>query len=124
MKKLLLLLGLLCIPIFAHAISLQDPPYSFGCLPPFIGCTFAGRQPGDAARQLAGTVAFAVSAFILTVAFISTVYGGYRIIASRGTDGVEAGKKAIMYALLGYFLATLVIPIVRFVLDFIATVGG
>ena len=123
MKKLLFLTGLLALPLSAHAVSLGSD-YGFACLPPFIGCSFTGSPPGSAAIQLARTVAAAVGAFILTVAFIATVYGGYRIIASRGTDGVEAGKKAIMYAVLGYFLATLVIPSVFFILDFIATVGG
>ncbi len=122
MKRILFLVVLLS-PLPALAVSISQ--YGFECGFPFIGCSFVGSSPGSAALQLARTVVIAVRAFVLTVAFIATVYGGYRIIAARGnSEGVEAGKKAIMWAVFGFIFVTLAQPIVLFVIDFIATVGG
>ncbi len=125
MKKIILFfIGTLSPFKVLAAINLKDT-YGFECQnTPFIGCTFAGTPPGTAAIQLAGTVAAAVIASILTVATIAVLYGAYRIMTSRGnSEGVEAGKKAIMWAVFGYVLATLTIPIINFIKDFIDFVG-
>lgn len=126
MKKILIfLVGLFLLPLSVHAASLKDT-YGFDCDgTAFLGCTLKGQAPGAVAIALSIMVSDAIRVTILTVAFIATVYGGYRIIAARGnSEGVEAGKKAIMWAVVGYFFATVAYPIARFVIDFIVTVGG
>ncbi len=120
MRVFSLFIGVL-LPTHAYAASLQD---YFPCNGYFF-CGGVGGQPGDTANQLAFMIAERVVGFIALVCFLAIVYGGLRMIVARGqAEGIEAGKKAIMWAVAGFIAVMLAIAMIEFVQQFISDIPG
>ncbi len=117
MKKILSFLALLLTPVSAGAVSISD--YGFDCDPgTFVGCGWVGAG-ADAVLQMAMAVNFRILGVIWGVGIVAVAYGAIRIISSRGqSEGIEQGKKAIQWAVVGIILMTLAIPFINFVIDF------
>jgi ABC-type Fe3+-siderophore transport system permease subunit len=116
MKRFLLTLAGLITPLTAHAYRLTDSGWSCSG---FLKC----GTSQDAVTDLTSNIISAVGAFILALGVIAIFYGAIRMVTSQGEEGKDAGKKAILYALLGIALAMLTGAIIEFVRDYIYLLG-
>jgi len=116
-KRLLpLFIGLLT-PFTASAVRLTD--YGFNC-DGFLYCD----SGTDVTNIIASRLVTAVGAFILSLAVVVFMYGGLRMTMSRGEEGKEAGKKALIYASLGLVLALLTGAIINYIFLALIEIGG
>jgi hypothetical protein len=116
MRRFLLLLIGMFSPGIAYAQKhLSD--YGFDCTKiEQYGLTIPGcDSPIDltvaATAKVAGT-GLAIAAPLATVVFL---YGAIRMVISRGDEGKEVGKKAMIYGALGLIFVTLAFGIVTMV---------
>ncbi len=119
MKRLLIVLTGLLLPAKAFAVSITD--YGWSC-DGFLKC----GSSQDAVTDITINIINTVFNTITVLAIIAFLYGGVRMIVSRGEEGKEVGKKAMMYAAIGLILAILTYNgnrILRFVLEIIGTIG-
>ena len=65
-----------------------------------------------------------VEFFIIPLATVAFLYGAVRMLLSRGEEGKEVGKKALIYASLGLVAAILVQGIIEFICGYIYLIGG
>jgi succinate dehydrogenase/fumarate reductase cytochrome b subunit len=108
MKLLLPILAGLLVPVQASAVRITQ--YGWNCLG-FIGC----GSTTDAVTQISSNIFLVVGLFVETLAILVFIYGGIRMIFSRGEEGKEAGKKALIYASIGFVLAILSSNIILYV---------
>lgn len=78
----------------------------------------------DAVMQITATIVTGVGRFIIALAVVVFIYGALRMITSRGEEGKEAGKKAMIWAALGLMAALLTGAVVEFVRDYLYYLGG
>lgn len=116
MRLASILLGLLLLPVRTHAVRLSD--YGFDC----TGFLHCGAT--DVVAGLSGNMIAIVSTFIVILAVIVFIYGGLRMVISRGEEGKEAGKKALIYASLGLVFALLTGAIIQFIADYLYAFGN
>lgn len=117
MKRFLATLTGILSPLTAHAYRITDSGWN--CTG-FLKC----GTSQDAVTDLTSNIISAVGAFIIALAVIAIFYGAIRMVTSQGEDGKEAGKKAILYALLGVALALLTGAVIEFVTDYIYLLGS
>lgn len=77
----------------------------------------------DAVMQITLTIVTGVTAFIGSLAVVVFLYGAIRMVTSRGEEGKEAGKKALIWASLGLAAAILTAAVIRFVTDYLYYLG-
>ena len=118
MKRLLFIAVGILVPVSAGAVSITDPQYGWSC----NGFLYCGTG-GNAVTAITGNIIAGVSAFIVALAVVMFFYGGLRMVASRGEEGKEAGKKALMYAAFGLIAALLTAAVISFVRDYIYLLG-
>lgn len=111
-----LLVGLL-LPLRVHAVRLTD--FGWSC-EGFLHC----GSGTDAVTGLSGTMVAVVATFIIPLAVVIFIYGALRMVISRGEEGKEAGKKALIWASVGLVFALLTAAIITFVTDYLYLLGG
>jgi hypothetical protein len=116
MRYIALFIGLLA-PLTTHAVRLTN--YGFDCTG-FLHC----ETGVDAVIGLSGSIIDIVGTFIVALAVIVFIYGGLRMATSRGEEGKEAGKKALIYASLGLVCALLTGAILDFIADYLYLLGS
>ncbi len=116
-RALLATLGFL-LPTSALAVSITDSAYGWSC----AGFLYCGGP--NAVVALTANLILGVSLFIGPLAVVVFLYGAIRMIVSRGDEGKEAGKKALIWASAGLVAALLVGAIVRFIHDYIYVLGA
>ncbi|MEQ1849826.1 MAG: pilin [Candidatus Peribacteraceae bacterium] len=116
MRILTLIVGLLA-PLSVHAVRLTE--YGFDCTG-FLHC----GTGMDAVFGLSLSMIDIVATFIVALAVIVFMYGGLRMATSRGEEGKEAGKKALIYASLGLVFALLTAAIIDFISDYLYALGA
>ncbi len=62
--------------------------------------------------------------FIVPLAVTVFFYGALRMAVSRGEEGKEAGKKALIYASIGLVAAILTSAIISFIQGYLYVLGG
>ncbi len=117
MKRALLFVTGLVAPALTHAVSITD--YGWSC----AGFLYCGSGV-SAVTALSVNIIRGVVAFIVALAVVVFLYGAVRMVTSRGDEGKEAGKKALMYASLGLVAALLVGAVISFVTDYIYLLGS
>jgi hypothetical protein len=116
MKRYVLALIGLMIPAQVLAVELTN---YWSC----AGFLYCGSSR-DAVQIIIGNLIAGVNYFILPLASVVFLYGAIRMITSRGDEGKEAGKKALIYASIGIIIYLLTAGIFRFVCDYIYLLGG
>jgi Type IV secretion system pilin len=119
MRRISLILAGLLVPLQAFAVRITDPQYGWNCLG-FIGC----GSSTDAVTGISSNIVFVTMLFIEALAILVFIYGAIRMMFSRGEEGKEAGKKALLYATIGFFLAFLGGNIIAYVFVLISCIGG
>ena len=120
MKRFLsTLIGLLA-PRIAYAYSITDTGWDCSG---FLYCNGGGAPP-DVVAILATNIVNGVWLFIGAMAVVAFFYGAILMITSRGEEGKEAGKKALIYASLGLVAALLVKGSIQFVCGYLFYLGG
>ena len=119
-----MLAGLLCVPMFALAVSTVVPQTASAADCPITaqgGATCS--QPTDTPTQLFGdgsvfkTVTNIALYVIGAVSVLMLIYGGLRYTISGGdTKNVTDAKNTILYAVVGIIVAVMAYAIVNFVL--------
>lgn len=117
MRRFLFTLLGLVTPGIAHAYRLTDSGWQ--CTG-FLYC----NSSTDAVTQLTLNIVNGVGAFIGALCVVVFLYGAVRMVVSRGAEGKEAGKKALIYAALGLTAALMVTSIIDFVWDYIYYLGS
>jgi len=117
MRRFLLTLAGILVPGAAHAYRLTDS--GFDC----TGFLYCGSST-DAVTQLTMNITTGVGMFIAALAVVVWFYGAIRMVTSRGQEGKEAGKKALIYASLGLVLAMLTTAVMQFIWDYVYLVGS
>lgn len=117
MKHFLPILFGLLVPVQASAVRLTD--YGWDC----VGFIYCGSNQ-DAVSGLSENLTIAVNNFIAVLAVVAFIYGAIRMIFSRGEEGKEAGKKAILYASIGFVLAILAGNIILYVYTLLHCIGA
>ncbi len=107
MKRTLFLLTGILLPGSAVAANLAT--YGYNCTG-FLYCNGTNVVAAMTNNLIGG-----VGAIILPIATVAFLYGAIRMITSRGDEGKEAGKKALIYASLGLAAALLTEAIIAFV---------
>lgn len=108
---------LMAIPHLASAYRLTDSGWD--CTG-FLKC----GSGTDVVTDMIGNIIGVVSLFIGALAVVMFIYGALRLAASRGEEGKEAGKKAMMYAAMGLAFALLTGGILAYITDYIYLLGG
>jgi hypothetical protein len=131
LKKVILSLALLLIPVFQFAPvvgaqevtrQIQSGLCSGSNLqitenPNINSCNSGPNGVDDVNRILRRIVNF-LSALVGVVAVIMIIVGGFRYITSGGNDtSVTSAKNTILYAIIGLVIVALAQVLVRFVLD-------
>lgn len=114
-RTLFVSIGLL-FPFPAHAIRITAYWNCAG----FWKC----GQSQNAVADLTLNLINGVGNFIIALAIVACFYGAIRMIVSQGQEGKEAGKKAVMWALLGLVAALLTSAIISFIWDYLYVLGG
>lgn len=65
-----------------------------------------------------------VGYFIVPLATVIFFYGALRMLLSRGEEGKEVGKKALIYGSFGLAAALLVGAVIAFVRDYLFLIGS
>lgn len=78
----------------------------------------------DVVTDMIGNIIAVVVLFIGALAVVMVIYGALRWVTSRGEEGKEAGKKAMLYAALGLVFALLTGAILEFITDYLYLIGG
>lgn len=127
MRRLLAVFLGIGLPVAAQAAGYHLTQSGWNCTG-FVGCT-GGTPPNLATFLTARIVAlvFPTSGgpgFIFYLTVVVFFYGSLRLVFSRGEEGKEAGKKAMQFAGFGFAAALLISGIMRFVCDYIYTLGA
>lgn len=116
-RFLLFLIGILS-PTAVYAAGRNAIYYGFDCtkiLIPLPGCGTSDSNPNylatTALTKIAGT-GLAIATPLATVIFL---YGALRMVISRGDEGKDAGKKAMIYGAMGLVFVALSFGIVSMV---------
>ncbi len=117
MKKFLSLFTGFIIPQIAFAYRLTDSGWDCAG---FVGC----GTVTDGVMYVMGRLIFIIGSFLFALTVVVFLFGALRMTASRGEEGKEAGKKAMIYASLGFAAALLTAGIFRFVCDNLYLLGG
>lgn len=117
MKKFLPAIFGFFLPGIAHAYRLTDSGWD--CTG-FVGC----GTVTDGVAYVMGRLILIIGTFIFALTVVVFLYGAFRMTTSRGEEGKEAGKKAMIYASLGFVAAFLTAGIFRFVCDYMYLLGG
>ncbi len=118
MKRFLsILLGILLPTPALAGVSITS--YGWSCTG-FLKC----GSTTDAVTDLTVNLITGVASFIGALAVVVIFYGALRMVMSRGEEGKEAGKKALIYASLGLAAAMLTGAIISFVSDYIYYLGS
>lgn len=117
MRRILLVIAGLVLPLPVHAYRLTDSGWQ--CTG-FLKC----GSSTDVVTDLTGNLISGVTAFISVLAVVVFIYGALRMVMSRGEEGKEAGKKALIYASLGLVFALLTGAIISFIHDYLYLLGG
>ncbi len=115
MKRFLFILLGLLVPVSVEAISIT----TYWNCSSFLYC----GSGATIVSILSGNIITQVGIFILPLTIIVFLYGAIRMITSRGDEGKEAGKKALLYGALGFAAALLVAGIIQFVNGIIYAIG-
>jgi hypothetical protein len=116
MRRFFILLGIIVpLPAFA-GVSITS--YGWSCQG-FLKC----GSSTDAVTDLTMNIINGVTSSLAAVAVVAIFYGALRMVTSRGEEGKEAGKKALIYALLGLAAAMLTGAILSYVSDYIYAIG-
>lgn len=107
------LIGVL-IPAAAHAEPYHLFKSGWNCQG-FLYCTPDAAPPDDIIVIITTTIVTGVVGFIGALAIVVFFYGAIRMVISRGQEGKEAGKKALMWASLGLIAAMLTQAILLFI---------
>lgn len=67
---------------------------------------------------------FIVSTFLFALTVLVFFYGAIRMAVSQGEEGKDTGKKAMIYAALGFVCALLLSGMFRFVCDTLYGLGA
>ncbi len=86
----------------------------------FVGC----GTVSDGVAYVMGRLILIIGTFIFALTVVVFLYGAIRLVASRGEEGKEAGKKAMIYGALGFLAALLSAGIFRFVCGYLYLLGG
>ncbi len=119
MKRILTLLLGTVTPDTAHAAPVHLTDYSWSCTG-FLRC---GSSVG-VVDFLLNSLIDGVQYFIAPLATVTFFYGALRMIFSRGEEGKEVGKKALIYASLGLAASILVAGVIEYVCVYIYQIGG
>lgn len=114
MQKIVAILIGTLLPSMAYAQKhLSD--YGFDCT--LIGFTVpgCGMAPIDLMTTATAKITETAGLIAVPLATIVLLYGALRMVISRGDEGKEAGKKAMMYGALGIILLMLSAAIVGLV---------
>ncbi len=115
MKKIIAIITGLTVPSTALAISITN--YGWSCTG-FLFC-------GDATNAIAILVSRVIAAVSLTISAVATIvviYGGIRMIISGTSEGKEAGKKAVKFALLGLALGLMAWRIITYMQELLYSI--
>lgn len=118
MKSLLRFIGCSALLFPQTVIGKTLSDYGFNC----TGFLFCGQS--DAPLVLLNRIVGFVATFIGAVAIVAFAYGGIRMIISRGGEGKETGKKAMINAALGLALALMVTGIFNFITYVVMSIGN
>ncbi len=118
MKRFLLIAIGCLLPVTALA-GVNIDNYGFDCTG-FVYC----HSPLNAVTGIATKLIAWIGAFIVALAVVSFFYGALRMAVSRGEEGKEIGKKAMIYASLGLAAALLTRMILQFICGYLYYVGG
>lgn len=118
MKRLFLVLSLSLIPASASA-GVSITAYSWDC-EGFVYC----NSSADAVTGILGKLIAWIVVFIVPLAVVVFFYGALRMAVSRGEEGKETGKKALIYASIGLAAAILTSAIISFIQGYIYTLGA
>jgi ABC-type uncharacterized transport system permease subunit len=119
LKRLLSVIAGLLFPIKALAVSITE--YGWDC----TGFLYCGSRQ-DAVTTITTRVIGSIYNTIAVFAVITFMYGGIKMIVSRGEDGKEAGKKAIMYAAIGLAFAIVTFMgnrVLQYVIETVSTIS-
>ncbi len=118
-RRLPIALGFLSamFPRVAVAYSLTDSGWDCGG---FIRC----GSSTDAVTAITLNIIAGVGYFITALAVVMVIYGGLRMVLSRGEEGKEAGKKALIYAGFGLVAALLCGAIFQFIRGYLYLLGN
>lgn len=105
-------------PISAHAVPVRLTDY-WSCTG-FLRC---GSAVG-VVDFLINSLIDGVQYFIAPLATVVFFYGALRMIFSRGEEGKEVGKKALIYASIGLATSILVAGVIQYVCVYLYQIGG
>ncbi len=120
MRRFILILFGLLLPVTAFAVQLTDPAISDWQCTGFLQCGSSLTAVGI----ITNNIAMGVSAFIVALAVVAFFYGAILMIVSQGEERKEAGKKAMIYAAIGLAFAMLTVAVISFVTDYLYYLGG
>lgn len=120
MKRFLFICLGCIVPLTAFAgLDISSPIYGFDCTG-FVYCNSASNVVTGISFKLIGWI----QAFIVALAVVAFFYGALRMAVSRGDEGKETGKKALMYASIGLVAAILTSEIINFIRYYIYLIGA
>lgn len=113
----LVLLG--CLFPSAAFAGVDIDNYGWSCAG-FVYC----NSPLNAVTGILGKLIAWINTFIVALAVVVFFYGALRMAISRGEEGKETGKKALIYASLGLAAAMLTSAILAFINYYIYLLGA
>ena len=116
MKKYFVAIIGFITPGIAHAYRLTDSGWSCSG---YVGCGVP-----DAVAYVMSRLILIIGTFMFTLTVVVFLYGALRLTISRGEEGKEAGKKAMMYAAFGFAAALLTSGIFAFICGYLYMLGG
>lgn len=123
MKRTLAIVASFLTPASAFAAGVHLTDYAWSCNG-FLKCTFGGPPPTDVVVDMTNNLISGVGFFIVTLGVVVFFYGALRMATSRGEEGKEVGKKALIYASVGIAAAMLTGAAISFVRDYIYYLGA
>ena len=112
------------LPLIASAQGFHLTDTGWSCTG-FVGCGYSGNAVTFLTAKVIALV-FPSSGgpgFLFWLVIVVFLYGALRMTLSRGEEGKETGKKAMMYAVAGFVLAIMVGMIMRFFCDYMYALG-
>lgn len=124
MKKFLIALSILALPLAAVYLLPTEPAYAQATKDAIcdgIGATGGNcnaKPAEDSVNNLVATIINVFSWIVGVIAVIFVIYGGFRYITSGGdSNKVSSAKNTILYAIVGLVIVALAQVIVVFVLN-------